>query len=104
MSIRNRINKLEKKTDNEFKVAITKGEFFDKQGSPISTENGRPPNLTDDVHRAIVSVFESEEVVGLERREGESGAEFMRRFDQTGIEMGKRVGAAVTLRWDAKWL
>ncbi|NOC84586.1 MULTISPECIES: hypothetical protein [Ruegeria] len=103
MSVRSRVEKLEKDAGNQFKVVVTQGEFFDKHGNPISTENGWPPNLKEDVHRAIVSVSDSEETVTLQRRQDESGAEFMRRFDQTGIEIGKKVGTTVCLPWDAKW-
>jgi hypothetical protein len=104
MSVRSRVEKLEKAAGNQFKVVITQGEFYDKHGSPISTQNGSPPSLREDVHHAIVSVSDSEETVTLEKRQDESGAEFMRRFDQTGIEIGKKVGATVSLPWDAKWI
>ncbi len=103
MSIKNRVSKLEERSNNEFNFVITKGEFYDRSGNPISTENGRPPNLEEDVHRAIVSVSKSDETVTLRREEGETGAEFMRRFDRTGFQIGKRAGANVTLFWDAKW-
>ncbi|MEX0328429.1 MAG: hypothetical protein AB3N07_06865 [Ruegeria sp.] len=104
MSIRNRVNKLEEKSDTKFKVVITKGEFFDRKGNLISFEDGYPKNLLEDVHRAIVGVSDSDETEVLERKESETGAEFMRRFDKAGTRIGKSLGAAVTLSWDVKWL
>ena len=104
MSIKNRVNKLAEKSDNKFKVAIVKGEFFDKLGEPISTDGVYPQNLEERVQRAIVGVSDFEETVTLEREESETGAEFMRRFDQAGNLLGKGAGAIVTLRWDVKWI
>jgi hypothetical protein len=104
MSMRKRIKKLETASENEFKVVVTEGQFFDKNGAPISTEGAYPRNLVENVHRAIVSVSGSEEAETLERKDGETGAEFMRRFEQMGIQIGKKVGATVTLRWDVKWI
>ncbi len=104
MSIKNRVSKLEEKSDNKFKVDIVKGEFFDKCGEPISTDGEYPRNLAERVHSAIVGVSDSEETVTLEREESETGAEFMRRFDQAGNLLGKGAGATVTLRWDVKWI
>lgn len=100
--MRKRIQKLETASENEFKVVVTEGQFFDKNGAPISTEGEYPRNLEENAHRAIVRVFGSEEAENLERKDGEAGAEFMRRFEQMGIQIGKNVGATVTLRWDVK--
>ncbi|MEX0329272.1 MAG: hypothetical protein AB3N07_11165 [Ruegeria sp.] len=104
MSIKTRVNKLEEKSDSTFRVAIVKGEFFDKRGEPISTDGEYPKNLEERVHKAIVGVSDSEETVTLEREESETGADFMRRFDQAGNRLGKSAGATVTLRWDVKWI
>lgn len=104
MSVKNRVIKLEEKSDNKFKVAIVKGEFFDKHGEPISKDGEYPQNLQERVHSAIVGVSDSDETVTLELEEGETGAEFMRRFDQVGNRLGQSAGATVTLRWDVKWI
>ncbi|CUH45424.1 hypothetical protein [Ruegeria atlantica] len=104
MSVRKRVEKLEQKAGQEFVVVVTLGEFYDKSGNVIPTDNGPPKNFEKLADSVVVSVSGSEASKKLKRREGETHPDFMRRFDKAGIEIGESVGATVTLNWYVNWI